>query len=552
MNRLSWNWLTRGVACGALISIGLPTGHAQLQVTELMSDPLNEDAWEWIEVRNLGASPVNLDGYVIDRIGDPSSTATTVNSANALNTMIPAGGVAVLYDGDLIGPGDYDDGAFRSAWGLAPSVPLIALPSFGNALTNNAGSAVGLWADATAYNADLADDGTGTIRVASFANAAFGLDFRTASGFPAMSNGVSASWSGVGNYQDGANWSASQAGVGGAVTSVAVNLPGSALNSTSDTANPGRVPAGPASPGLLISEIMYDPNSPAISSVERWEWVEIYNNTGATINFGTTPYFLHDDDGADLTTANVTAGIVPNGKTAVLFNDLITPQQMVAAWDPGGVLGTVFVPVSNFPALANGGDAVALWDSAADYNLDSTGPSPRSLANAVASVVYDEQGSNTNPTGWPDAQGKSSIYLTSLAGDPNDPISWIDSFEGDGLSATAAQVFADSIVHAGGDVGSPGSFGAVAPTVDADFNNDNIVDGADLLIWQRGFGAGGTNNTGDADGNGTVDATDLAAWKASFGSAPAVGAIGAVPEPASLGLLGIAAAALAGSRRRTN
>lgn len=552
MNRSSWNWLTRSVAIGACISIGLPASHAQLQVTELMSDPLNEDAWEWIEVRNLGASPVNLDGYIIDRIGDPSSTATTVNSANAQNTVIPAGGVAVLYDGDLTGPGDYDDNAFRSAWGLSASTPLIALPNFGNALTNGDGTAVGLWADTTAYNADVADDGTGTLRVAGFANAAFGLDFRTASGFPAMSNGISATWNGTGSYQDGASWVASQTGHVGVTTSVSVNLSGAALNSILDTANPGKVPAGPASPGLLISEIMYDPNSPAVSSVERWEWVEIYNNTGATIDFGTSPYYFHDDDGADLAAANVTMGVVPNGKTAVLFNGVLTTQQMVSAWDPGGVLGTVFIPVSNFPALANGGDSVAVWDSAADYNLDSTGDSPRSLANAVVSVVYDDEGSATTPTGWPDAQGKSSIYLTSLTADPTVPSSWIDSFVGDGLSATAAQVSADTIVHAGGDVGSPGSFGVVTPTIDADFNNDNIVDGADFLIWQRGFGTGTNNGTGDADGNGVVDAADLAAWKSSFGSPPAVAAVSAVPEPASLTLAGLAAifAASAVARRR--
>lgn len=542
--------LVLGLLIAAFAMAGVHSGHAQLQVTELMSDPLNEDAWEWIEVRNLGASPVNLDGYIIDRIGDPSSTTTTVNSANAMNTVIPAGGVAVLYDGDLTGPGDYNDGAFRSAWGLSPSVPLIALPNFGNALTNGGGTAVGLWADATAYNADVVDDGLGVFRVASLANAAFGLDFRTTSGFPAMSNGVSAAWNGSGNYQDGANWGPSQAGVGGATTSAVVNLAGAPLNSTNDTANPGKVPSGSAAAGLLISEIMYDPNSAAVGSVERWEWVEIFNNTGSTLNFGTTPHYLHDDDGNDLAAPNVTSGVVPNGMAAVLFNDLLTPQQMMSAWDPGGALGTIFIPVSSFPALANGGDAVALWDSKVDYDIDSTGASPRSLANAVTSVVYDEAGSMSNPTGWPDGTGRSSIYLDSLAADPTVGTNWFSAVTADGISMTAAQVYADSIVHAGGDIGSPGTFGAVSPGLDADFNNDNVVDGRDFLIWQRGFGSGTNNATGDADGNGVVNAADLTVWKNTFGGPPAVGAIGAVPEPTSLVLCGLAFAANAVSRRR--
>jgi hypothetical protein len=75
---------------------------------------------------------------------------------------------------------------------------------------------------------------------------------------------------------------------------------------------------------------------------------------------------------------------------------------------------------------------------------------------------------------------------------------------------------------------------------DGDFNNDNVVDGADFLIWQRGFGPTGTNLTGDADGDGVVDDADLAIWKSQFGGAPAVAAAAAVPEPATLALGGLA------------
>ena len=84
----------------------------------------------------------------------------------------------------------------------------------------------------------------------------------------------------------------------------------------------------------------------------------------------------------------------------------------------------------------------------------------------------------------------------------------------------------------------------LAPAIeDADFNNDNIVDGADFLIWQRNFGVGATLPQGDANDSGGVDAADLAIWKAKFGTVGSIAAVAAVPEPAAgiLASLGIAA-----------
>jgi hypothetical protein len=39
-------------------------GQLPLEITEIMSDPLsfNDDAWEWIEIRNTGATPIDLNG----------------------------------------------------------------------------------------------------------------------------------------------------------------------------------------------------------------------------------------------------------------------------------------------------------------------------------------------------------------------------------------------------------------------------------------------------------------------------------------------------------
>lgn len=84
---------------------------------------------------------------------------------------------------------------------------------------------------------------------------------------------------------------------------------------------------------------------------------------------------------------------------------------------------------------------------------------------------------------------------------------------------------------------------ALAGGIGADFDDNNIVDGLDFLIWQQNFsiGSGASQSEGDADGNGTVDAADLAEWELQFGVPPTLvaGIVGgaAVPEPTALTLL---------------
>ena len=94
---------------------------------------------------------------------------------------------------------------------------------------------------------------------------------------------------------------------------------------------------------------------------------------------------------------------------------------------------------------------------------------------------------------------------------------------------------------------------AALPTNNSDFDNDGTVDGNDLLKWQGGLGLTGVpvnvKSTGDANGDGNVNAADLAIWTGKFGGPPAVAAIGAAPEPMSLGLALAALAALATRRR---
>ncbi len=80
----------------------------------------------------------------------------------------------------------------------------------------------------------------------------------------------------------------------------------------------------------------------------------------------------------------------------------------------------------------------------------------------------------------------------------------------------------------------------------ADFDEDGQVNADDLATWQTAFGA---TDAGDADLDGDTDGADFLLWQQQFGATPAVAAIQAIPEPATLALL-TAAVPLAASLTR--
>ncbi|MEM9354014.1 MAG: hypothetical protein AAGA92_13450, partial [Planctomycetota bacterium] len=93
----------------------------------------------------------------------------------------------------------------------------------------------------------------------------------------------------------------------------------------------------------------------------------------------------------------------------------------------------------------------------------------------------------------------------------------------------------------------------VVADLNADFDDDNDVDVADLMILQRGFGVGNTQAEGDADFDGDIDAADLAVWEGQFGAGSAVSATLAattvVPEPTTALMPVVGLAFAAGLRR---
>ena len=126
--------------------------------------------------------------------------------------------------------------------------------------------------------------------------------------------------------------------------------------------------------------------------------------------------------------------------------------------------------------------------------------------------------------------------------------------EAGGVTGTFANVFGPGVSGFDFDVTyTPSSVivNVIAGFVfSADFDNNNIVNGADLAILNMNFGTGTTFGQGDADGDGDVDGADLLIWQQQLGTPGVVAAAGAVPEPATIGMLLAAVLALP-LRRRT-
>jgi predicted extracellular nuclease len=394
-----------------------------LLISEILYDPNSaEDDWEWIEVYNSGASTIDFSAtnYVVDDINGVAHGAANITSG----TILP-GQTGILFNVD-----DLTAANFELAWGSG--LNLIPVTNWSAMALNNSGDQVGLWDSFASYSGDNA----------THANAVNTVDYNS-TGFPDPVGASIFLTNLAADNTDGNNWSTSTNG--GATPA------GTGKTSANAGGNVGGEIASPdgisGSPDLLISEVMYDPNS----AEDDWEWVEVYNAGGAAVDFSVTNYVIDDINGVAHGAANITSGTILPGATGVLFNvDDISAANFEAAWGAGLNL----IPVTNWSAMAlnNSGDQVSLWDDFADYSGDNT-----THTNATDTVNYAD-------AAFPDPVG-ASIFLSNLAADNNDGANWDTSTDGGATPAGTGRISNNAGGNGGTDVGSPGGSTAATPGV---------------------------------------------------------------------------------------
>jgi len=154
-------------------------------------------------------------------------------------------------------------------------------------------------------------------------------------------------------------------------------------------------------------------------------------------------------------------------------------------------------------------------------------------------------------------EGGNSMVRTwvngELLGETNDrntlltPESYIESlymftfWDNDGAHKTQ-KLWVDDIIVTSETPSNTDAFGnpmigtsAVAPSLDGDFDEDEDVDGADFLLWQRDMNLG-----------------SLQDWEANFDATTTLAATTVVPEPSSLLLGTLASLGMLMRRRRSS
>lgn len=161
----------------------------ELRISEIMYNPnSSEDDWEWVEITNVGAIPVDLAGWVID---DENSSAHA--ASNIAGGVVAVGATAVLFNADDLSAAD-----FEAAWGTG--INLVPVTGWSRMALNNGGDRIGLWSSFTSYVGDQI----------AHANTVVDVDYDDGGSWPTDDNSASIFLVDLSaDANDGANWARS-------------------------------------------------------------------------------------------------------------------------------------------------------------------------------------------------------------------------------------------------------------------------------------------------------------------------------------------------------
>ncbi len=208
--------------------------------------------------------------------------------------------------------------------------------------------------------------------------------------------------------------------------------------------------------GMVISEIMYNPNS-SEAAANDVEWVEVFNTSDVAVDLN--GWSLSDEDGSTGLISGVS--VVASGEAAVLIPDAQSVADFQAAWGSGYPI----FRLSNWSSMGLENDPSGTNEVLALRNIEGI----------VEDIVnFDDEGD------WPvDSPDGASIYVLlghlTLDGN-NDGNHWARSVVGvDDAVANTVTVDFD-----GSDVGSPGS--APKCTLAAECDDGVFCDGDELCV----------------------------------------------------------------------
>lgn len=310
---------------------------------------------------------------------------------------------------------------------------------------------------------------------------------------------------------------------------------------------------------VLVSEKYNDPTGSATFSIDD---VLLQPNSGdfnpnnyVRVSFETSEGFP-DQDGGVIDGTAFPAGIVDNwGISGPIFNLQIDHG-------PGGDAGTGGFGDEPDPvhgsqiALsrpgANGAHEVTMdLNNSANLTLEGFYYANRGAFPPQLTVEYFDPNEISLGT---------DIFTDGVAGTPGVGLGadFFPQFQLIEPSAQFQNVALSKLVFTseGPTSGSSGAFMldeilfSVMSNENADFDNNGFVDGLDFLILQQGLGVGTTQAEGDANGDNVVNAADLAIWESQYGASPLQAASTTVPEPSSVALVFVAMLAVAPLAKR--